>query len=477
MSEHKLRRISHPVPSPSTELIDNPNNNDILLGRGGYNNKFVGNEQLREFAMEYVTEYLDSTKSKKTRLAKALVNRIRSLDPPGRFLKKLDNGQWMDIGDDLARDKASQVLRDAVRDVPEYQEVRQRRLDTSQKKADTSLPRENPNKQDILRFCVGSDAVSAVASARHQEHMLPPFVPAFPTYFPHSESVVPRDVKKRPHSEILSGESVNHHRNHSNSSSTFRYPAPATIQKPCIPSSMGTVVLNEAVPSPSHVKDNMIQTKSLPVGLSASHKAVPFLHPSDPNFFNFLQTIPSLDDPKNQRVMNADQNIFNSNPQYYSQAHSTGLLQMRLERLRQRYLHEIKSEINSYETFGTISQPNLTISKGHNEALLTYLQAQQQMLNEKKLTNLDHLPETVASQSSQTSEFTEKKIEPASHMIHRQKRILPLNRQNNLKNISGSPSVPEAVVEKTDTEKTQSDEGDDSRLKLLCATIECVENL
>jgi hypothetical protein len=474
MTENKLRRISHPVPSPSTELVDNPNNNDILLGRGGYNNKFVGNEQLREFAMEYVTEYLDSTKSKKTRLAKALVNRIRSLDPPGRFLKKLDNGQWMDIGDDLARDKASQVLRDAVRDVPEYQEVRQRRLDTaSQKKADTSLPRENPNKQDILRFCVGSDVVSAAASARQQEHMLSSFGSAFPTYFPHSESVVPRNVttKKRPHSEILSGESVNHHQNHSNSSSTIRYPAPA------ITSSMDTVVLNKAVPSPSHFKGNMIQMKSSPVGSSASHKVVPFLHPSDPNFFNFMQPVPFLDDQKKQRVIDADQNIFNSNPQYYSQAHNTGLLQMRLESLRQRYLHEIKSEINSYETLGTISQPNLTFSKSHKETFLTYLQAQQQMLHEQKLSNLGHLPETVASQSNQTSEFTEKQIEPAVDMLHRQKRILPLNRQNNLKNISCPPSVPEAVVEKTNSKKTQSDEGDDSRLKLLCATIECVENL
>jgi hypothetical protein len=52
-----------------------------------------------------------------------------------------------------------------------------------------------------------------------------------------------------------------------------------------------------------------------------------------------------------------------------------------------------------------------------------------------------------------------------------------------MKNISDSPSMPESVVESsssnklpnTVTKNSQSDDCDDSRLKLLCATVECVE--
>ena len=40
---------------------------------------------------------------------------MRDLDPPSRFLKRDTlTGKWEDVGDDVAREKASQVLRDAV---------------------------------------------------------------------------------------------------------------------------------------------------------------------------------------------------------------------------------------------------------------------------------------------------------------------------------------------------------------------------
>uniref|UniRef100_A0A7S2Y7L5 DUF6824 domain-containing protein n=1 Tax=Entomoneis paludosa TaxID=265537 RepID=A0A7S2Y7L5_9STRA len=40
---------------------------------------------------------------------------MRDLRPPARFLKRdSDTGGWVDVGDDIAREKASQVLRDAV---------------------------------------------------------------------------------------------------------------------------------------------------------------------------------------------------------------------------------------------------------------------------------------------------------------------------------------------------------------------------
>jgi hypothetical protein len=281
----KCRRISHPVQTPSTELIDTPNHNDILLGRGGHNNKFIGNERLRDFAMDYVIEYMESTKAKKTHLAKVLVTRIRSLDPPGRFLKKIDSGQWIDIGDDLARDKASQVLRDAVRDIPEYEEIRKSRLMKALTQKKPSGPRENPSTQDILRFSVGSSA------SRAQEHNNPPFIPTFPTSVPHPNTL-PQDgtIKKRPQSEIL-GDTHGFEQSKravKNANSTFGY---TPMHKQTVPPSLPVALLNEQVSSSSLVKSNAFQTKSSPAGaasnlMPALHEAVPFRLPSDANLYN-----------------------------------------------------------------------------------------------------------------------------------------------------------------------------------------------
>ena len=46
----------------SIDPVEVPHENDILLGRGGNNNKHIGNEQLRLFAMERVQKYILSTK-------------------------------------------------------------------------------------------------------------------------------------------------------------------------------------------------------------------------------------------------------------------------------------------------------------------------------------------------------------------------------------------------------------------------------
>jgi len=95
------------------ELVHSPNNNDVLLGRGGKNSRHPGNEQLRSFCSNAAIEYSRSCKHEKSQLSRDLVIRVRQLNPPGRFLKK-DQKAWMDVGDIAAREKTRQVLRDAV---------------------------------------------------------------------------------------------------------------------------------------------------------------------------------------------------------------------------------------------------------------------------------------------------------------------------------------------------------------------------
>ena len=64
--------------------IEKPNQNDILLGRGGKNNQWIGNEKLREKAWEYCQEYQSATKKRKAQIAREIVAKVRQLDPPGR---------------------------------------------------------------------------------------------------------------------------------------------------------------------------------------------------------------------------------------------------------------------------------------------------------------------------------------------------------------------------------------------------------
>ena len=106
-------------PSPTiTEdnRIDVPNENDVLCGRGGSINSHNGNEQFRTLVEKRRRVYLTARfKREKRLIASSIVTEIRGMDPPGRFLARKgnkDSGYWYDIGDEKARDKTSQALRE-----------------------------------------------------------------------------------------------------------------------------------------------------------------------------------------------------------------------------------------------------------------------------------------------------------------------------------------------------------------------------
>jgi hypothetical protein len=74
---------------PSTIPVLHPNENDVLLGRGGRNNQWSGNEKLRIMARNMAHAYAVASKRNKPSIAMILVNQIRSLDPPGRYVRIL----------------------------------------------------------------------------------------------------------------------------------------------------------------------------------------------------------------------------------------------------------------------------------------------------------------------------------------------------------------------------------------------------
>ena len=91
--------------------------NDVLFGRGGNNNKHSGNKRLRVLGKTHKAAYNIASKKQKSEISRSIVEYIKSQSPPGRFLKKhAITGKWEGVEDDAAREKVSQVLRDAQLD-------------------------------------------------------------------------------------------------------------------------------------------------------------------------------------------------------------------------------------------------------------------------------------------------------------------------------------------------------------------------
>eukprot|EP00546_Thalassionema_frauenfeldii_P004374 CAMPEP_0178913472 /NCGR_PEP_ID=MMETSP0786-20121207/10860_1 /TAXON_ID=186022 /ORGANISM="Thalassionema frauenfeldii, Strain CCMP 1798" /LENGTH=365 /DNA_ID=CAMNT_0020586215 /DNA_START=112 /DNA_END=1212 /DNA_ORIENTATION=- len=115
----KARKTMH-IPEPVIEGLPTASfqisQNDVLCGRGGLTNHHPGNVFFRRLVRMKQESYLLATKREKAGVAKEIVDLIRCLTPPGRFLKKdaQNPGHWIEIGDRKAREKTSQALREGA---------------------------------------------------------------------------------------------------------------------------------------------------------------------------------------------------------------------------------------------------------------------------------------------------------------------------------------------------------------------------
>jgi hypothetical protein len=81
-------------------------------------NNHVGNELFRQMVNSKKCLYLHSSKRDKPSVSKGIVQAIRNLNPPGRFLQRDElTGMWYDIGDQKAREKTSQALREGAPEI------------------------------------------------------------------------------------------------------------------------------------------------------------------------------------------------------------------------------------------------------------------------------------------------------------------------------------------------------------------------
>lgn len=110
-----------PIPSQapmglaSIPFIKDINDNDVLCGRGGATNSHCGNRSYRKLVKKFKDKYLKAKKKEKPSVAAEVVEIIRNLNPPGRFLKKdKETGWYLDIGDARAKEKTSQALREGA---------------------------------------------------------------------------------------------------------------------------------------------------------------------------------------------------------------------------------------------------------------------------------------------------------------------------------------------------------------------------
>lgn len=85
------------------------NDQDVLFGRGGVTNSHPGNLNYRSIVRNLQREYLDAPKLKKAAVAMRVVEEIYSQG--GRFLVE-ENGTWVEVEREKAREKTSQALRE-----------------------------------------------------------------------------------------------------------------------------------------------------------------------------------------------------------------------------------------------------------------------------------------------------------------------------------------------------------------------------
>ncbi len=108
--QSESRGPAQPLP---LRRIEEPNENDVLSGRGNNVNYHPGNLYFRHLVKELKIDYVAALKQDKPVFSKSIVQIVRN--GGGRFLKQdAKTGLWNDIGDKQALAKTRQALREGA---------------------------------------------------------------------------------------------------------------------------------------------------------------------------------------------------------------------------------------------------------------------------------------------------------------------------------------------------------------------------
>uniref|UniRef100_A0A7S4T0V1 DUF6824 domain-containing protein n=1 Tax=Ditylum brightwellii TaxID=49249 RepID=A0A7S4T0V1_9STRA len=144
--------------SPAEEgaVVEEYNDNDVLCGRGGGTNVHPGNRRFRDLIHAHRCRYLKAKKNDKPAISRSIVAAVRRAN--GRFLKKDEKtGKWVEIGDDGAREKTSQALRQRA------PEMRRILFEGEQRMAEEEIRRRGEEAAAVADAAAAQAAAGAAA--------------------------------------------------------------------------------------------------------------------------------------------------------------------------------------------------------------------------------------------------------------------------------------------------------------------------
>lgn len=135
------------------EGIEEPHEHDVVSGRGKFSTFHPGNEHFRDLVDRNKVAYFAAPQTVKPLIAQMIVEEIRNLNPPGRFLKQdPETKLWSDIGDEKSIQKTRQALREGA---PELKREIQSSLSPSHPSAQGHSPTFVSMAMDSLRPTTG----------------------------------------------------------------------------------------------------------------------------------------------------------------------------------------------------------------------------------------------------------------------------------------------------------------------------------
>ena len=139
--------------SPKGNADDQLGQHDVILGRGLGTYNHIGNVEFRKLVHQHKMRYLASSKVDKPKVARELVQIWKQLDPPGRFLQRVeeDNNKldWVEVCDKKAQEKASQCLRERTPDVLPYYESKRKATKSTDSVVDNNSPTQMKKKMRL----------------------------------------------------------------------------------------------------------------------------------------------------------------------------------------------------------------------------------------------------------------------------------------------------------------------------------------
>lgn len=173
-----------PPPKP-IEYIRTIKSSDVLCGRGGATNSHSGNRSFRSLVKRHQDRYLRAKKRDKPSVAAAIVDLVR--DRGGRFLRRHEHSTqgdilWVDIGDERAREKTCQALREGA------PELRRRRGKGASSSSDEEDKEDSPKRKNKLSDTFTQDEDDAIMTF-HGDALLKDNLVALPPLEPNVHSM------------------------------------------------------------------------------------------------------------------------------------------------------------------------------------------------------------------------------------------------------------------------------------------------